>query len=130
MDRTLIESPIYYCLITNEKLFKSELKRLKIPQDFQSVPSGKGACTHFLNSKQGAEIALVCLMDKKHDKEQIMSLLAHEAVHIWQRIKEDMGELNPSHEFEAYSIQRISQNLFYEFKRQNKKPLKARKKTK
>lgn len=43
---------------------------------------------------------------------EIHGLLLHEAVHVWQRIKQRMGEKEPSIEFEAYSIQRIAQDLF------------------
>ncbi|RKG37884.1 hypothetical protein [Acinetobacter sp. WCHAc060007] len=43
---------------------------------------------------------------------EIYGLLLHEGVHVWQRIKQRMNELNPSIEFEAYSIQAIAQDLF------------------
>ncbi|MDR6628361.1 hypothetical protein J2X86_000349 [Acinetobacter lwoffii] len=46
---------------------------------------------------------------------EIHGLLLHEAVHIWQRIRKLMGEKEPSSEFEAYSIQRIAQDLFAMF---------------
>ncbi|MCO8044983.1 hypothetical protein NI467_06380 [Acinetobacter bohemicus] len=46
---------------------------------------------------------------------EIHGLLLHEAVHVWQRIKQRMGESNPSTEFEAYSIQSIAQDLFAMF---------------
>lgn len=46
---------------------------------------------------------------------EVYGLLLHEAVHIWQRVKVLMGESTPSIEFEAYSIQRIAQDLFYMF---------------
>lgn len=43
----------------------------------------------------------------------VYGLLLHEAVHIWQRTKQLMGEREPSVEFEAYSIQHIAQDLFF-----------------
>ncbi|QDJ92692.1 hypothetical protein [Acinetobacter haemolyticus] len=43
---------------------------------------------------------------------EVYGLLLHEAVHIWQRVRQLMGEANPSVEFEAYSIQAIAQDLF------------------
>ena len=46
---------------------------------------------------------------------EIYGLLLHEAVHVWPRIKQRMGETNPSTEFEAYSIQSIAQDLFEMF---------------
>ncbi|MDC5398483.1 hypothetical protein NRA60_14105 [Acinetobacter baumannii] len=46
------------------------------------------------------------------DQIQVYGLLLHEAVHIWQIVKRRMGEREPSVEFEAYSIQAISQDLF------------------
>lgn len=46
---------------------------------------------------------------------QVHSLLLHEAVHVWQRVKVLMGEKEPSIEFEAYSIQRIALDLFSMF---------------
>ena len=43
---------------------------------------------------------------------EVHGLLLHEAVHIWQELKEKMGEESPSVEFEAYSIQALAQDLF------------------
>lgn len=43
---------------------------------------------------------------------EIYGLLLHEAVHVWQKVKNLMGEKEPSSEFEAYSIQAIAQDLF------------------
>lgn len=66
----------------------------------------------------GGEQCIVQLGDTS-SKEliQIHSLLLHEAVHIWQKVRTLMGESEPSSEFEAYSIQRIAQDLFEMFDR-------------
>lgn len=49
------------------------------------------------------------------DQIQVYGLLLHEAVHVWQFVKRRMGEREPSVEFEAYSIQKIAQDLFEMF---------------
>jgi len=119
LDRELITSPIYYALITNEKLWRKEIKRLNV-EYYYPFPGGADATTHFLQ-KEDREIAIVTLFNRKHELIQIQALLLHEAVHIWQAIKKSIGETRPSSEFEAYSIQRLSQNLFYEYQRQTKR---------
>ncbi len=117
-DTSLFISPIYYGLCTSEKAFSKELKRLKIPKsqrgDFITNEWSDATVHHF--EKDGKEILIVCI-DKKNNKElnrdaiEIVGLLVHESVHIWQKIKEHIGERHPSAEFEAYSIQKISQEL-------------------
>ena len=115
LSRELITSPIYIGLATTEKQFKSALKKLKIPKndypDFLKSPHAN-ATAHFFTC-EGKEAVIVCI-HKKHkgiSRIQVDCLLVHEAVHIWQAIRENIGEKYPSHEFEAYSIQSIAQDL-------------------
>ncbi|ELW84528.1 MULTISPECIES: hypothetical protein [Acinetobacter] len=75
--------------------------------EFMSM--GADAQVNFYND---STLAIVQLGDIERTIIQVHSLLLHEAVHIWQRIKLRMGESDPSKEFEAYSIQRIAQDLF------------------
>ncbi len=57
--------------------------------------------------------AIVCVRPRgKRSRAQYAALIAHEAVHIWQRIRLELGEDSPSSEFEAYSVQSICQRLF------------------
>lgn len=118
LERSLIEAP-HFALATRQKILDAELKRLK----HSSFPGTKGddsACTHFLENKRGKTVAIVCLFNLTYELEQIFALLVHEAVHIYQDLRDQMGERRPGKEFEAYAIQNISQELFYEFKRQTK----------
>ena len=83
--------------------------------------SGADATTHFLTLKNKHHAAIVCIGNTRgKSREQIHALLTHEAVHLWRRIKEDLGEDNPNHEFEAYSIQAIAQNLMIALRRRAK----------
>lgn len=119
LDRSLILNPLYFTLCTSEVLLQKELKKLKydgVP--FPGITQGKGAAVHFLKNKKNETTAIVCLYNHSFEIQQIYALLVHEAVHIWQEIREIMGEKDPSKEFEAYSIQQISQQLLYEYKRQ------------
>ena len=70
---------------------------------------GADAQVNFYND---SALAIVQIGEVERSIIQIHSLLLHEAVHIWQRIKQLMAESDPSKEFEAYSIQRIAQDLF------------------
>lgn len=70
-----------------------------------------GGCAAQVNLSNG--FAIVQIGDTKgRDLIEVHGLILHEAVHIWQRLKELMGEDSPSIEFEAYSIQAIAQDLF------------------
>ena len=119
-DDSLINSPIEYSLFLNPKDFAKALKKLGLPNwdKEQFVSEGKGACVRtYINEKEKI-VAFVCFSQKSAEEEkldlnQIHGLLLHEAIHVWQHIKKDINERKPSKEFEAYSIQRIAQNLFY-----------------
>jgi len=118
--------PIYFGLATDAKKLKKELNRMKVPDSVKiGVNAGYGATTSFLTNGEGDTCAIVCIFDySKKDYNQIAALLVHEAVHIWQETKKIMGEESPSKEFEAYTIQSISQKLFYEFAAQTKTGIK------
>lgn len=113
LDRSLLVSPYHYALCTKEKDFQKELKRLKIPKsdwpEFISSDHANANVHYFEHSK----CCIVCLGSTKgFTKIQVYALLVHEAVHIWQAIRDDIGERCPASEQEAYAIQSISQQLF------------------
>lgn len=122
LDRALVLSQYYYCLCLNKKRFHAQLKRLKVPKAEYPAKFTKfdeGAAVYFVDAPNGNKSAIVCLSTgKRTSRPQIYAMLAHEAVHIWQQHKRYIGEYNPSDEFEAYSIQALSQNLFAAYERQ------------
>jgi hypothetical protein len=127
LGRDLATSPVHYALILSEDEFHAELRRLRVPpHQWGSWASSEGnfgygsARCHHLHC-HGENLALVCIAvpeDGSTSGVQIASLLVHEAVHIWQRICEIIGEVTPSSEFEAYSIQHISQELMNSYAEQ------------
>lgn len=118
VSRALVISPYYIGLCKTEEAFTRELKRMKLPKSSYPVfiPDGAGARVHFFEKGDGSLSAIVCITRPKGiTKEQLNALLVHEAVHVWQEIRACLGEKAPSSEFEAYSIQSISQSLMQAF---------------
>lgn len=116
LNRSLVESPAFYCLCTSEKEYRKVLKRLGVKKDSEWVISNGATMHSFENVQDTKKLCCVVTMDieNKHSMPQFNALLVHEAVHIWQAIRESIGEKFPSSEFEAYSIQRISLELMDE----------------
>jgi len=121
IDRDLITSPFYIGLCQTETQFKRELKRLKIPEsecsDWITADDKDATVWHLQELGGDKQCCLVCLRKKRDTKPaEIIGLLIHEAVHVWQSIRENIGEKEPSSEFEAYSIQSIAQRLIEAYK--------------
>jgi hypothetical protein len=130
LDRSLIVAHRYITLCLSEEAYEAVMK--EIEYDCKNDPwlsNGKGGKVHFIDADgaeqntdlHGKKFAVVCLGNaSKHSLIEIHGLLLHEAVHIWQDFIEYIGENDPSHEFEAYSIQWIAQQLFWSYEDQTK----------
>lgn len=126
LRRDLFTSPYCIGLCTSEADFYAELKRMKLPQhkwpSFLSTDHAS-ATAHWFSAPVGHRpCIIVCIPERKNiEAEQYYSLLVHEAVHIFQKVCDYIGEDHPSAEFEAYSIQAISQELMYAWKNRKRK---------
>jgi hypothetical protein len=124
-NRTLVSSPWNYCLVLTQKEFDRILKKHKIsdiePDDERL--SNAAATVSFYTTHKGCRIAIVKMGEnyKKYSKIQIYGLLVHEGTHIWQAVRETLFEDEPSSEFEAYSVQKIAQELMWAFERETRK---------
>jgi len=121
IERCLIDSPFCIGLCITKAAYNREMKRLKIKKALRPewVSDGKGGTTHFLQCKNN-KACIVCIIPRGKPIE-IVGLLIHEAVHIWREIIYDMNEKQPSEEFEACSIQIISQRLIDKYDELKKK---------
>jgi hypothetical protein len=110
LSRALIAAPFYYKLVLTEKQWKRELKKLG-SEYFEAFPNGSVACCNYFYEENPGTL-LVSLRNYETVEETVVyGLLVHEAVHIWQHTHKFYNEKEPSIEFEAYSIQKISQEL-------------------
>ena len=118
LSRTLIVCAYHYCLSLSEKQMYAACKKSGLPvSEWPHVWAKKnGATCHFYDEEKLCFVGIRDTAD--HTLEQIYSLLAHEAVHIWQKHKEAMGEFEPGREIEAYSIQAITHELMTSFRAQ------------
>ena len=83
-----------------------------------SPTSDACVCTFEKCKELKQTVCIVCLGDTTgHNGTTIAALLVHEAMHVWQDMREAMGEHKPAVEQEAYAIQNISQSLFEEYVR-------------
>lgn len=118
LERALVMSPYYIGLCTDAGAFEGEMKRMKVAKDDRPefIPKGAGAVAHFFEESNGAVSAIVCITRPKGvTRHALNALLVHEAMHIWRRIRQWLGESKPSAEFEAYAVQHISQRLMEAF---------------
>ena len=125
LDRTLFINSSHYTLCTTKKQFRQALKHFRVPkQDWPPFVSDSfcNATTHiFENVPNQKKASIVCIANcADRTTAQIAGLLCHEAVHIWQQTRSDLGENAPSSELEAYAIQNLTQALIEEFERQTK----------
>lgn len=113
-DRALIVGP-YVTLVQSDKQFQAAMKHCRIPKDERGAwiqTPQSDATAHFLEAPHGGLTCIVALRVREGTAPiQICALLVHEAVHIWQRFKARIVEIDPSPEFEAYSVQAIAQGL-------------------
>jgi predicted metal-dependent peptidase len=122
LPRSLHTLSLQWGLFTDEQKFKRELKRLGVPpEDAPRFPERNAARVNYLVDKDEGELALVCIGDcsDKHSLE-VVALIVHEAVHVWHRHCELIGEdaASKSTEYESYAIQHLTQELLFAYAHQ------------
>jgi hypothetical protein len=104
--------PTFIGFCPSRKAWNREMKRLGV-KDEPYPNDAAGRCTTF--DSKGKVCIIVTIREaceKHHSRTEIAGLICHEATHAWQKVREVMGEAEPSIEFEAYSMQAIFQNLY------------------
>jgi len=113
--RNMIAFDFYYALCLSEKSYYKQCKKLNIENPRPFLNEGANATTHLM--RRGLkDLALVCIIVPEGiTKIQIYALLVHEAVHIWQEMRDKLKENRPGAEIEAYHIQRIASDFMTDY---------------
>lgn len=87
--------------------FQKEMKRMGI-KNHQFTSDGATATANMFTDENGDSCYIICFDADKHKKMplvRVYSTLIHECIHVWQFLKEHIGEKNPGIETEAYFIE-------------------------
>ncbi len=117
LNRRVAKQGPYLALCLTPKEFESAGRRCGV-RGLSNFPEA-GAQMTLLENRTGDLCAIVAISvpAQQRDPIEIAGLLVHEAVHVWQAHKRDIGEEKPGDELEAYAIQGISQELLAEYAR-------------
>ncbi|MBB5040816.1 hypothetical protein [Shinella fusca] len=104
--------PVAIGFCPSEAAWDREAKRWNISADYPSIAGWGGHTALFNNSTTHQNIILVTVgRGSERDAMEVISTIVHEAVHVWQFVRQVIGEDNPGIEMEAYAIQNITENL-------------------
>jgi hypothetical protein len=121
LDRRVAAPGPYLALCLTEKQYLKAMKHCNIKNPPNWIRGNADATTHILQNENNESVCIVCLNQGKHKKAEILGLLVHEAVHVWQEYAFKIGETSPASEQMAYGIQAISQELIAAYMRGSKR---------
>ena len=112
----------YMCLCLSEDEYLAAFDHMGVkPRDEWIKTPQAHATTHFLRNKRNDRAVVGCLSGyEDRTPIEVVGLIIHEVVHIWQEWCAYYGETHPASEQEAYAIQQLSQTLMEEFERRMK----------
>lgn len=118
LDRDTVRAP-HTTLCLSEAEFQRVAKSCKVSDPGSWMEEKRHRAMLHTWESGGRLTCVVCLHPDAlvADPVEVACTLVHESVHIFQSLCESIGEASPSKEFEAYSIERISEGLMREFKR-------------
>ena len=105
---------VYYGLFLDSQEIKRFYEKHGI-QDLGFVSRKANGTTIMHKFDNGDAVALVCMHPSVGLSVEICGVIVHEAAHVWQFICAEMGEDEPGHEFEAYSLQWIVHDLIEDY---------------
>lgn len=114
---------LHYGFCPTEAAWNKELARLGRPNELYPSSDAHCLCLTDDDNKYCCIVTVRDGLEKTYSALEISCMVFHEAVHVWQFLKERIGEEDPGAEMEAYALQSIAQELLYRFE-QTRKELK------
>lgn len=116
LDRRIGRAGPFLALCLSQAEFDVAVRHLKLAAP-PYLNRGANATMHAFDGPAG--LACIVCLDGRGGRSgvEIAGLLVHEAVHVWQVWCDDIGELEPGREQEAYGVQAIAQELMAEYAR-------------
>lgn len=99
--------------MTNERQFRAAKKAIDTDDPEPMLAGSMHACVHSYE-RAGELICLVALDLRacaRMDGIEVAATLVHEAVHVWQRVRDILGPGDLGREMEAYAVQNIAGHL-------------------
>lgn len=118
LDRRVAKPGPFLTLCLSQEELNHALRGMT--KEYVAFPTDGAVCTTLTHDKTGELCAVVSVSKRSQENcnaIEMAGLLIHEAVHVWQRHAENIGEHRPGDEQEAYAIQGISQELMAEYAR-------------
>lgn len=109
--------PVKIGFSPDKKSFEKIMK--EIGSENSSYPKQIASTTTFTNENNNCYILVTLneLLDEENPIEVMLSII-HESVHVWQRVKENIGQSGIcGDEIDAYSIEFISKFLIVSYKK-------------
>lgn len=106
---------VHYGLFVGGESIKAFCERHELPPVWDGNEEALASTVTLTHPEFGEHLSLVLIPDRGHLNSETCGLIVHEAVHVWQAVREAMCEEQPSTEFEAYSIQAIAQCLLEDY---------------
>ena len=120
LDRTALRLP-HLALVVSEGQFRAVCRRMKLVDNGEWLSASAGAMLHHYTCPTGRSTCVVAIrLDRKRPAYETAGMLAHEAVHVKQRVLESIIEASPGREIEAYIVQNVVEYLMEEYARQMK----------
>jgi hypothetical protein len=108
--------PIHLYFCPDEMAWQRLMRTMRCRSEY---PTTAGNAAHFECAEDGRLLSVITVADgaeRRNGIEQITAVLAHEAVHIFQRVCQHIGEDKAGSEVEAYIIQDLTLRLIQAFK--------------